>query len=98
LVILAEIVDNSVTAEPEPISENLRRVVHFALGLAKIRPAMGNHRPMRAWPRSFSGQSGTGMPGSITTSRMVKKTVGSDFASFPLAHCRPRVTAAIRGR
>ena len=46
-VILAEIVDNSVTAEPEPISENLRRVVHFALGLAKIRPAMGNHRPMR---------------------------------------------------
>ena len=38
------------------------------------------------------------MPGSITTFRMIKKTVGSNFASFPLAHCRSRVTAAIRRR
>src|SRR5580704_15808873 len=103
-VVLTEIIDDAVVAEPEPISEYLCGVAGFALVAREDAahpscPGMGWAiiARMRAWPRSLSGHSGTGTLGSIAISGWVmKKTVGTEFLPLPprartLSHMPPAV-------
>src|SRR5205814_7212705 len=71
-VILAEVVDDAVSVEPERVREDLCPVARLLLVLEKMRRtplAQGQAAiiSMRARPRSLSGQSGTGTLASIAT-------------------------------
>jgi hypothetical protein len=82
--LFAEVRDDTVAAQPKSISENLRRVARFAFAACEnagtpLAQGQAAIACMRARPRSFSGQSGTGTLGSIATSGWVmKKTVGTE--------------------
>ena len=81
-VILAQVTDDGVPTEPEPVGEDLRPLSCLAFATGKDAAHLFDPRGatiacIRARPRSLSGQSGIGTLGLITTSGWVmKKTDG----------------------
>jgi hypothetical protein len=81
-VILVQLIEDHISREPEPVSEDLRPLTALRSLLAKMlrtlwTQAAATIARIRPRPRSLSGQSRTGTLGLITTSGWVmKKTDG----------------------